>query len=61
MEKMPKVTNDLDKTLATLRFRKLKLIETVSLVEEITQLRAQVKEMEAVFEDGAKEAEHEAR
>jgi hypothetical protein len=56
---VPKITNDLDKVKATLRFRKLKLIETLALVEEIEQLRAQIVAMEAVFD--AREEEANAR
>jgi hypothetical protein len=49
MKKLPRITNDLDKVVATLKFRKLKLIETVSLVEEIRQLRGELKDAEAMF------------
>ena len=56
MKKMPKVTCDLDRLEATLRFRKLKLVEAVALIEEIKQLRAAVAEMEQEFEQALKDA-----
>jgi DNA-directed RNA polymerase subunit F len=46
--KVPRITNDLDRVLATLRFRKLKLEETLMLVEEISQLRKELKEADAI-------------
>lgn len=39
---VPKITNDIDKVQSILRFRKLKLMETVMLIEEISQLRAEL-------------------
>lgn len=57
---IPKIRNDLPKVLAILRFRKLKTIETVALVEEIEQLRAEVASMEQEFEQALKGAQEES-
>lgn len=50
MTKVPRITNDLDEVLKTLRFKKLSLIRTVALVEEISQLRDQLRNAEETFE-----------
>lgn len=50
MKKVPRITNDLDDVLKTLKFKKLSLIRSVALVEEITQLREQLRNAEETFE-----------
>jgi len=46
---VPRITNNLDKVIAILRFRKLNLKETLMLVEEVEQLRKELKEADRIL------------
>lgn len=46
-----KITNDIHRALSVLKFRKMSKLETVSLIEEIEQLRKTIADMESVFEE----------
>jgi hypothetical protein len=48
MNRIQKITNDLDRVIATLKFRKLHKMETLMLVEEIEQLRRELKEADTI-------------